>query len=683
MISRTLGKRFFVAMALSVTLALGCLPAGTAIAAEADMQPYKIGKVDTAFPVDPSLAVSEVPFALVYLPLDSWQDISAHSYPDLYRVLQQAAIGNLVSDDSFISQEVAERPNISKYNLEGLSARAANDVIADLVPESLEQGVLVLVGSSVFEREEAVTALTPVVVVGGGFDGYLTSSTTRRSGLITASDILYFERQLNTPNDSPVTTPNLSQTKTIFDLTGLPTSQPLKDRLSFLQHNIDIVKGVDATNRAMNLVLLTLFLLTAAFSLVLLFLEIDVNPRYVRILVPLNRGFLLIMLSFPIACFLMFLIPPPLYPLTDTAGGLVGTCLIWTALLVTVALLIGRIRRWVHSLLFLFVVTFCVLVADQLLGGPLTLTGYLNYKVNGAVRYYGLGNEAAALLFGSWITFSGMVVNRFANSPLLPAFKRWLFLLVSVLIILICALPTIGASFGVLVWGVMGVAMCWWLFGGRAITLRFLLIAFGLCVVLAIGTLIADIYFNPYSHMNHIATALEQGPLVALEWLFTSILASSLQTVTYSPLLTLAFALVVLWLLVLAVVKPGTYREFWVRNLGFRAAYAAGLGVVFIMLFLEDSGIYMPALYIVYLLAGFIWLVCDMQTWRARESIASGAHIPVRELLALALERENYSQLGQGKELQLRPGEGNKPGCDNKSEGEEGGEDGKGGGSRA
>jgi hypothetical protein len=593
-----------------------------------------------------------IPFTLAYLPISSWSEITPERYPNLHRIIEGAATGNLVSDDATISQQLSERSTIYQYNLEGMGAREADAMIGSLVPNSLQQGVLVLVSSSSFVREGRPTALTPVVVVdGGGLSGLLTSSTTQRSGLITASDILYFERQLNADEDSVVTTPTQAQTKTEFDLTGVPTSAPLKDRLAFLQHNIDICQGIDATNEAMNLVLLALFLLTAACSLVLLFLEINVNPRYLSVLVPVNRGLLLVMLSFPIACFLMFLVPPPLYAITDTPAGLITSCLLWTTLLVVAALLIGSLSRWVYSLLFLFVITFGVLLADQLLGGPLSLTGYLNYGVNSGIRYYGLGNEAAALLFGSWITFSGLVVNRFASAKLIPAFKQWLFLLLSALIILICALPGVGASFGVLVWGVMGVLITWWLLGGRAITLRFLLVSIALCLLLAVSTLIVDVNFNPYSHMGNVASVMPEGPLAVLAQLVSGVVGYSWQTLTYSPALTATFILVIVWLVVLAAVKPGTYHEFWARNLGFRAAYAAGLTVVLIMCFIEDSGIYMPALYIVYLLAGFIWLVCDMHTWRARTSLASGQHISIRELLAMTIERETYEQLGQGKNI--------------------------------
>jgi hypothetical protein len=589
-----------------------------------------------------------VPFTIVYLPIKDWTEITAQRYPNLYRVLEGAAIGNLVANDTTISEQIAANSNINLYNLESLDSRAADAEIAKLLPNNLEQGVFVLVCSASFVRPETNSALTPVLVSEAGFSGYLTSSTTRRTGLITATDILYFEKQLNTIEDTVVTTPTQAASKTVFDLTGLQSNQLLKDKLAFLQHNIAVCNGIAVTIEPMNLVFLALFILTAIASLVLLFFEIDVNPRYLSILVPVSRGLLLIMISFPIACFLMFLIPPPLYGFANAPGGLISLCLLWTIILTTASLIIGSFSKWIYSLLFLLAITFTTLILDQLLGGPLTLTGYLNYSVVDGVRYYGLGNEAAAILFGSWITFSGVVVNRFGSSKVIPIFKRWLFLVLSTLVIFICAIPVIGASFGVLVWGVMGILIAWWLFSGRPINLKFLLITLTLSFILAMGTFIVDVNFNPYSHFADLLPYLQSDPLSVIGILANNVAHLSLATVTYSPILTLVFFGVLIWLVALATIKPGTYREFWAHNLGFRAVYAAGLVVILIMCALEDSGIYMPALYMVYLLAGFIWLVCDMHSWRVRASIKIGDHISVRDLMRMALEKETYESLGQG-----------------------------------
>jgi hypothetical protein len=340
----------------------------------------------------------------------------------------------------------------------------------------------------------------------------------------------------------------------------------------------------------------------------------------------------------------MFIIPPPLYAFTSTATELILSCAFWTAALVGVALVLGKSGKWVNSLFFLLIVTFLVILADQLLGGPLTLTGYLNYQANQGVRYYGLGNEAAALLFGSWMTFSGLAVNRYPNARPTAPFKRWGFALISGLIIVICVIPQIGASFGVLVWGTVGCFLAWWLFSERPLRLSFIAIVLAASMLLGMGVLMADLALNPFSHLANMDSYVQGGPLSLFLGVFTEIGAYSWATVVYSPVLTLVFIVTVLLLLVLALVKPGSYKEFWARNRGFRAVYTAGLAIMILMCFLEDSGIFMPALYMAYLLPGFIWLVCDMHTWRGRVMQASGEHITLRELMRMALNQETYRE---------------------------------------
>ncbi|MDR0500933.1 MAG: hypothetical protein LBG97_06810, partial [Coriobacteriales bacterium] len=328
----------------------------------------------------------------------------------------------------------------------------------------------------------------------------------------------------------------------------------LQKRIEFLQHNANICEIVDDTKEAMDLVFLALFLTAAAASLVLLFLEVNIGNRALRWLVPLTRGLLLVVLAYPVSTFLMFLIPPELYTILDTHTMLIAYCVFWSLLLVLIALVIGQRSRWIYALFFLFILTFVVILVDQLLNGPLTLTGFLNYEANFGVRYYGLGNEGAALLFGSWFTFSGLVVNRFAHAKLTPLFKRWGFALISTLLIVISTLPQFGASFGVLIWATMGTTVAWWLFAGRPIRVRFLLISLALAAILAIGIMMADLAFNPYPHLENMAAYLGGNPLELLLGVFNEISAYSLATVVYSPILSIIFVLVFLSLFLLAAV---------------------------------------------------------------------------------------------------------------------------------
>ncbi|MDR2108542.1 MAG: hypothetical protein LBP28_03665 [Coriobacteriales bacterium] len=584
---------------------------------------------DTASPNSgPSQALSgsQTPAVVVCVRGLVWSDISKNNTPTLYDLSINGSVANLASNSAWPENLKAAQPDVALYRL---TAGADGDLSAvdtevnRLLKNSPLGTRLIVAALPVTSADAPHLPLAPLIATGIGLEGYLQSSTTHRIGLLAGTDIVDY----------------LASSKVILSAHPAPSTA---ERLAFLQHNVAICNAVEASREYMGWAFLTLFMLTLAVSLVLSFFEIDMNPRSTRWLVPLTRVLILVVLAYPVSTFLMFIIPPPLYALTDSTGGLTALSLFWTIMLTVIALIIGKRTLWSHSLFFLFIVTSVVILADQLLAGPLSLTGYLNYHANEGIRYYGLGNEASALLFGSWLTFSGLVVNRFPNARLTPHFKRWGFLAASALITAICAVPQIGASFGVLTWGVVGVVIAWWLFAERPLRPRFIIATICGAALLAIGVLMADLAFSPFPHMPNMDSYLQGGPLALLLGVFNEISAYSWATIVYSPPLTAIFDITVLWLFALALVKPGSYKEFWARNRGLRAVYTAGLAIIVLMCCLEDSGIFMPALYLSYLMAGFIWLVCDMHTWRSRVMQASGKHITLRELMRLALDQETY-----------------------------------------
>jgi hypothetical protein len=61
------------------------------------------------------------------------------------------------------------------------------------------------------------------------------------------------------------------------------------------------------------------------------------------------------------------------------------------------------------------------------------------------------------------------------------------------------------------------------------------------------------------------------------------------------------------------------------------------------MCFIEDSGIFMPALYMGILLSGFIWLACDLHTWLTNVQASTGQLVTARDLMHQALLKETYA----------------------------------------
>ncbi len=92
--------------------------------------------------------------------------------------------------------------------------------------------------------------------------------------------------------------------------------------------------------------------------------------------------------------------------------------------------------------------TAIVLAADQSAGAPLVPGTAFSYSPLDGFRYYGMGNEGAALLVGSWLAAAALSSDVSKRSRWLPwTVAGGLFALV------VAALPVLGANSAVALWG--------------------------------------------------------------------------------------------------------------------------------------------------------------------------------------------------------------------------------------
>jgi putative peptidoglycan lipid II flippase len=333
-----------------------------------------------------------------------------------------------------------------------------------------------------------------------------------------------------------------------------------------------------------------------------------------------------------------------LLPSQPSAIDLVIANVIWVVIISFSALLVGwRTKKWVNSLIALYGLTIFVIVTSQVFGGPLNTAGYLTYDITEGSRYYGMGNEQGAILFGSWITLSGLLINRYPDARGIPAFKRWGYPLGSLVLLFVATSPWFGASFGPLIWGFLGCFFSWWLFNEWRLR-WWLVVAVLLCSLgLAFGVLYADIALNPASHMSQVIPSMERGFFALVVSIALDVWRYSFSLIRdYVPAVVIAFLVFVFILLVvLRVLQPGTYREFWQRNTAFRATYSVCFILAAITFVLEDSGVFTPAVLLIYPIACFVWLICDLHSWHLRALAEDGndteAPITLRELQQRAL----------------------------------------------
>jgi hypothetical protein len=413
-------------------------------------------------------------------------------------------------------------------------------------------------------------------------------------------------------------------------------------RSDALEHEATVMMAVVATKTQMGLLFLGFVFAAFGVSLFLLIFGHTRKEGSRGVIIPITRLLWLTVLSYPPATFLMFIVLPPM----PSGAEIMAVCSAWLMLIAFFALIVGYRTKWVNSLFLLLLISIGAILAGQIIGGPLNEPGYLSYDITEGSRYYGMGNEQCAIIFGAWLTFSGLLINRFPQAKSVIAFRRWGFLLGSFVLLFVVTSPWLGASFGPLVWGSFGMFLAWWLFNQRRLKWWFFLLALIVSGAIAIGVLCLDIQFDGHSHMGHYRGALDTGLWTMIMQVIQSAWQTSVLTiVNYMPALAILFVvLIITFLVILRLFKPGTYREFWGRNKAYSATYVVGFIIALITFCLEDSGLFTPAVFLIYPVSGFVWLVCDMHAWHLRELREKNKPVSIKELLHEAFETETYQR---------------------------------------
>jgi putative peptidoglycan lipid II flippase len=581
--------------------------------------------------IKPVSTDAQAPLAFLYIPNLTWDRITEPDAPPTSSLLAASAVGNLSAPGEGGISTLLEMPEVGFYRLAHTgSLSACAEEISAFIERDLPTGcLLVIVTAPVFDGGEASTALTPVIICGGGFNGYLTSDSTHRTGLVAAKDFTSMRSHLNEPQDSP-----LHSRATIK---SIATSNSNSARIAHLQNDRTSIDSMLAIKAPANFAFLALVFITFSLSILLLVLGRRERTGSRAVLIPTVRLLWLIVLAFPPATFLMFTLLPA-QPSTNT---LIMAAVIWTALISLAALLVGWRTKWVNALIVLYGLAILIITTGQVFDGPLNMPGFLTYDITEGSRYYGMGNEQGAILFGSWITLSGLLINRYPTARGIPAFKRWGYPLGSFVLLFIATSPWFGASFGPLIWGFAGCFFSWWLFNEWRLRWWLVTLVVAIAFGLAFGILYADIALNPASHMYQVIPSMEEGFLALVTRIATDVWSYSFSLIhEYVPAVVIVFLFFVFILLVvLRVLQPGTYREFWQRNPAFRAVYSVCFILAAVTFVLEDSGVFTPAVLLIYPIACFVWLICDLHSWHLRILEESDAETPVtlRELQQHAL----------------------------------------------
>jgi len=455
------------------------------------------------------------------------------------------------------------------------------DIFLNLLLDGMKDRLIMLVVPSPPAGGGAEARLTPVLVAGKGVEGgLLTSSSTRRMGLVT----------------------NLDIAPTALSFLGVPSPD------SMLGSPIEAVPGGEAVDEIIASRLerigriyqqrppllktyVLLQIVALAGGLVLIFLPV---------LRSWWRKFFIALILFP----LVLLLPIPPAPSLLLTGLLLAAV---TAAL-TIVFYLAAAGDEIRVLLMAGGATALAILFDQLvLGGAWIKDSFLGYDPVAGARYYGIGNEYMGVLIGSVCLAAAALLEFFRNKKLLLPLAVILALAFFTL-----ASPAYGANFGGAVSSVAAFALLILLLANRETAKRrhgcFLL---ALLMALGIGLILVMNVLPPEHAQSHLGRAVRL--VSAARWDLLGQIVSrkvnmNVKLLRYSPWSrVLIFTLVLLPFLFYRPV--GELRRIFTRYPYLSAGMASIMLGSVTALVVNDSGVVAAATCLIYLILPLLFLM--------------------------------------------------------------------------
>ena len=229
----------------------------------------------------------------------------------------------------------------------------------------------------------------------------------------------------------------------------------------------------------------------------------------------------------------------------------------------------GSSRLLVRSLLpprfalaFATLATAAVLAVDQWLGAPLSFSTSLGYSPLEAARFYGLGNEAAAIMLSAGIIGVALLVDQIGGERG-KRLATWVLPVVGAALVATAVLPVAGANIGVAVWGTFAVVVATALVSGRRLTWKTVLLGLAVAAAVTAGAAWIDSLASAQTHVGRAISSAESGGISTLGTILVRKAAASLAYLRATPWILL-FVVLYGWLLYGAFRPRGPHE--WVRR---------------------------------------------------------------------------------------------------------------------
>ena len=484
----------------------------------------------------------------------------------------------------------------------------------------------------------------PIIITGPDITpGLLTSDSTHREGLVIAGDITAtILRIMGLPHPVHVIgcemyvadrlPPLYSPPDKALYQTSLVEQRDV--HLDLLMRMSDTAISIEATR--VNVITACIYVTVVVLllgALVVTFGDRRLNALTVRGAKGLIYALILAVLSGPVASWLMFLIHRwPATPQEAITQFALTTAGVWA---IAVGLWIfdysrrgKRLRRSAGDdalvpvasrlpLIFISVVTTVVIVGDQLLGAPASFASFFGYSPIAAFRFYGIGNEGAAILMGSVFVGFALIldsVREAGYTKLEKHIRIWVIPIVGVFITFVGASPLLGASNGFTPFSVAGFSVFWILANDKKITWKSVLAILATIAAFVLAFMALDHFTSGQTHLIRSVDSAAQGGIIEIWHIIVRKAETSWRVLTTSTHFSIVFAALLAFLVYMRLRPAGDFKLLLARNKYFGDAIAAVLVCGIAAVLSNDSGIVLPALMVLCLASSMVWLMLDPVT---------------------------------------------------------------------
>lgn len=445
-------------------------------------------------------------------------------------------------------------------------------------------------GSSKASLRSSMEQLTPIIVSGPAFKaGGLTSDSTHRQGLVTIIDVApTVLSALGIPKDPAMAGSELKTS---------PADVTPESLASFNRSAV----GVKDTRRTAVLAYIYIQIALYIFAAVMLVNRKILNRVSVRVLETL----IFTTMIFPLVSFY-----------TTKAEVLATQKLLATLLTIVVSLIFAAFlvvirKKALQPVLGIAVITVAILSIEVLAGGHAFLNTIFGYDPIRGARFFGIGNEAMAILMANGLLLFGIMLEK--------AWNRWTIIagaILALVLIVLIGFPGLGTNTDGPIMATAAFTVMVLLSMKSKARLRNFAIA--VAAVVAVLALFAgyDATHGATTHMGRSVQLIADGGLPQMMMIIKRKLATNIQIFRFST--WSYFLFITLGLLAFLWTKPaGMLRGLLERYRGISVAISASIVGGIVGFAFNDSGILIPAIIMSYMVPTVIYLMLWEQNYAA------------------------------------------------------------------